>query len=301
MSCGKLLDLERAKQGNFPWSAAIVGKYDAENEPLCWGTLINSNYILSAAHCTSQFESYDVEVILNSQNGRQSPRRAVAKIKNHSGFVVGNFSYDNDISLLRLRHPVNLEDGGVFPICLPPEPPAFYEDAFSKANFSRWCEDCDFVQNPEERSMVMSKFIGYRSGYPYLMRAHKFGKVNIFTLKNDTCVSLYPNRIKAQFLCGEVKNSADMKRNAELKSYCQDDPGSALIHLRKMRAGCDSDYANPKEKMKVRFVQIGISFDQKNCMLHYDKPVLLFTRIRRYVSWIKENTYDGIYCDNSPV
>lgn len=62
--------------------------------------------------------------------------------------------------------------------------------------------------------------------------------------------------------------------------FKKDDPGSALIHLRKMKRGCDSDYETTKEKVKVRFVQIGISSDQKDCVVHYDKPVLLFTRIR---------------------
>lgn len=113
----------------------------------------------------SRFESTDIEIVLNFHENKENPRRSVTKIKNHPGFVVGNFSYDNDISLLKLREPVIFEqDGQLFPICLPPKPPASYEDHGSKSNFTTLCIDCDFVQNPEERSMVMSRFTGYEIG-----------------------------------------------------------------------------------------------------------------------------------------
>lgn len=89
----------------------------------------------------------------------------MSKIKNHPGFVIGNYSYDNDISLLKLREPLIFQDEQLSsPVCLPPNPPAFYEDGKAKANFSKWCTDCDFAQNPEERSMVMSRFTGYEAG-----------------------------------------------------------------------------------------------------------------------------------------
>lgn len=62
-------------------------------------------------------------------------------------------------------------------------------------------------------------------GFPYWRKVHTFDKMNIFTLKNSTCASLYPNRIKAQFLCGEMKNSGEPLpfiriRDADLKTFC---------------------------------------------------------------------------------
>jgi len=52
--CGKIGDLEKAKKGEFSWLVSLVHKNGIENEPLCWGTLINDRYVLSAAHCTSK-------------------------------------------------------------------------------------------------------------------------------------------------------------------------------------------------------------------------------------------------------
>lgn len=138
----------------MPWVGVLVHKHDSLQTPLCWGSLINDRYVLSAASCTSKqannrtkistptakytikyfarvsrYKTEDVAIVLD-HFGVADPRfpyatkvAFVASIKNHPRFSVGNHTYDNDISLIKLRDRIDFTNGDkLAPVCLPPDP-----------------------------------------------------------------------------------------------------------------------------------------------------------------------------------
>ena len=58
---------ETAKRNEFPWQAAIVKR--GTRKPFCGASLINSQYVLTAAHCMNGiYKISSIEVILNGYN-----------------------------------------------------------------------------------------------------------------------------------------------------------------------------------------------------------------------------------------
>ena len=108
----------------YPWMAS-VGTGDEYHH--CGGTLIASQWILSAAHCFfSEYEgtlpAENFKVILGehdrgSDSESRIPRKVleVSKIINHASFVASTVDYD--ISLLKLSEEVDLNI--YTPACLP--------------------------------------------------------------------------------------------------------------------------------------------------------------------------------------
>ncbi|XP_047491449.1 mast cell tryptase-like [Penaeus chinensis] len=116
--------------GEWPWQVALQQKDPYSGKGLgqhCGGTLIHPSWILTAAHCIVDpvfkfalpppFWSVRVgEVSLSAETHRLYP---VSKIITHKFF--DSETWDNDIALVKLRKPLDLEEhaGLVNTICLP--------------------------------------------------------------------------------------------------------------------------------------------------------------------------------------
>ncbi|XKL66668.1 hypothetical protein PGB90_010088 [Kerria lacca] len=103
----------------YPWVARLV--YDGKFH--CGASLINNDYVLTAAHCVRRLKRSKIRVILGDHDqtvisDSESVMRAVSSIVRHRHFDVN--SYNHDIALLKLRKPVNFSKT-VRPVCLPPE------------------------------------------------------------------------------------------------------------------------------------------------------------------------------------
>jgi len=111
-----------ARRGKWLW-IAIFGRRSADGSLgsfFCGGTLINSRYVLTAAHCLRPGQEGTVDVRLGdlklaNPSETASQERGVAQIIRHPDFR-GN---QNDIALVRLDAPVDLTEA-VRPLCLPP-------------------------------------------------------------------------------------------------------------------------------------------------------------------------------------
>jgi len=107
----------------YPWQAALVST--GYNRPFCGGSVINSRFVLTAAHCTKTLQSPGaIEVLLRehrvdggTSDGEQ--RVGLSAILQHPRYTGGN-SDSFDFSLLRLLEPVAFPaDNTLAPACLP--------------------------------------------------------------------------------------------------------------------------------------------------------------------------------------
>ncbi|XP_058123975.1 chymotrypsin-like elastase family member 1 [Anopheles ziemanni] len=112
-----------AKAGQWPWHVAIYHGERNNYEYKCGGSIIDSNTILTSAHCicspnglhsTSRIRVHLGRVMLNETNNH-TQEHAVSKLIPHPNFHPGIVSYD--IALIKLSTRINFT-AYVQPICL---------------------------------------------------------------------------------------------------------------------------------------------------------------------------------------
>ncbi|XP_053964295.1 trypsin-1-like [Anastrepha ludens] len=120
-ACGTINTFHRIVGGmetevnEYPWMAMLMRRGDF----YCGGSLINDQYVLTAAHCVRGFNKRVVSVRLLSHNrtdGRVNTiDRQLDSIAVHDGYSGRNL--DNDIALLRFTEPLELREP-LRPVCL---------------------------------------------------------------------------------------------------------------------------------------------------------------------------------------
>ncbi len=97
---------EPAEEGEFPWIAALL---DAEGEQFCGGSLIEPEWVLSAAHCVEDTLPQSVTVVLGSlipTDPLQGQAISVTQIISHSAYITSGGDL-GDIALLQLAEPAD--------------------------------------------------------------------------------------------------------------------------------------------------------------------------------------------------
>ncbi|XP_058791263.1 trypsin-1-like [Phymastichus coffea] len=101
----------------YPWVALLTYK----GRFYCGGSVINSKYVLTAAHCVDRFQKGLIGVRIldhdrNSTLESKSQDFRVAEVIRHSAYSTVN--YNNDIALLKLQGAIKF-DKKMRPVCLP--------------------------------------------------------------------------------------------------------------------------------------------------------------------------------------
>ena len=116
----KIIGGTLAAQGEIPWQVALIGgdAIDLYFGQFCGGSLIHPEWVLTAAHCITEFDgsvsipsSIDVVAGINSLSAVSGyQRRDVIQIIRHPSYT--HSSYDHDIALMKLASPVTLGGTG---------------------------------------------------------------------------------------------------------------------------------------------------------------------------------------------
>merc|ERR1712038_38234 len=100
---------EEAKVGAWPWQASL----QQFGQHFCGGAVISNQWILTAAHCIVMGPGGKFSVVLglHDQNSKAKAEKYVAaKLISHKKFdMYGNF-ITNDIALIKLDRPINLDN-----------------------------------------------------------------------------------------------------------------------------------------------------------------------------------------------
>ncbi|XP_045767980.1 trypsin-1-like [Maniola jurtina] len=249
------------KKKEIPWIAVLMynGRF------YCGGSLINDLYVLTAAHCTSGFRKEKMSVRFlehdrSMHNETKTIDRKVSQIIRHLRYNPG--TYDNDIAMLKLSERVDLST------------------ALKRVRVDEVDEDNDIGLRPvclpkpglnyaNETAIVAGWGTTEEGGSV----SNTLQEVEVPIMTNMECrQTSYKNRITENMLCaGEKQGGHDA---------CQGDSGGPL-HVRD---------ANTEKHHIVGVVSWG-----EGCA-RPDRPGV-YSRVNRYLTWIKSNTRDACYCD----
>ncbi|RWS06643.1 venom protease-like protein, partial [Dinothrombium tinctorium] len=120
---GRIIGGKVAKQNAYPWIVVIQSYVDDENFELCGGALINSRYILTAAHCFGR--KYVKITARMGSNNRESGGMLldIAAIYANADFHMNLKHFKridqvmNDIGLVKLKTPIEFNET-IYPICV---------------------------------------------------------------------------------------------------------------------------------------------------------------------------------------
>ncbi|CAF1018265.1 unnamed protein product [Rotaria sp. Silwood1] len=116
-SLTKIVGGETASSQTWGWAASL--RYTSSGSHFCGGSIISDSHILTAAHCTQKLNSPSSVRVHVGSIYLSSPGQVkdVSRIYNHPNY--SSSDYRNDIAILKLSSPLNLDQTGVDLVCLP--------------------------------------------------------------------------------------------------------------------------------------------------------------------------------------
>ncbi|KAM4702994.1 chymotrypsin-C-like [Rhinophrynus dorsalis] len=110
---------EDVRPNSWPWQISLQYQASSGWGHTCGGTLIASNWVLTAAHCISSTRTYRVYLGKHSLKSEEEGSIAISpeKIIVHENW--NSFLIINDIALIKLAQPVEFSDK-IQAACLPP-------------------------------------------------------------------------------------------------------------------------------------------------------------------------------------
>uniref|UniRef100_F6WLY7 Plasminogen activator n=1 Tax=Monodelphis domestica TaxID=13616 RepID=F6WLY7_MONDO len=241
---------------SHPWQAAIRAinrRSPGTTRFLCGGILIDSCWVLSAAHCFQEtLKAHDLKVVLGrtSREDKEENEQEfeVEKYIIHEKFVPATF--DNDIALLQLRSNSGSlqcaqETASVRTVCLPE----------AGLQLPTWTE-CE-----------LSGYGKHEETSPYYSERLKEAHVRLYPASRCTPRQLSNKIVTENMLCaGDTRSGGE---NVNLHDACQGDSGGPLVCMKDDRMHL------------IGIVSWGIGCGEK------DVPGV-YTKVINYLKWIED-------------
>lgn len=201
----RIIGGEEAGSGEFPWMVALASNgysYDPYQSQFCGGSLIASQWVLTAAHCVvesrvttdpNDIYIYYGSTTLDKTLGHQAE---VSQIIPHEYYDA--WTHDNDIALIKLKEPIT----SITPVTLPTSSQASsLEAAGNTITVSGWGDTNIDEQGTSWPSNLM--------------------KVSLPLVSNTTCASSYGSTITDNMICAGYSEGG--------KDSCQGDSGGPMF------------------------------------------------------------------------
>ncbi|MDE2444832.1 MAG: serine protease [Alphaproteobacteria bacterium] len=243
-----------APANKWPWQVRLF-EDSMDGRGICGGTLIASQWVLTAAHCTEGRNSFVIGYGSNSIKGLK--RVNSAKVITHPGFK--RDTMENDIALIKLVQPVKMTKG-VATASLPPN--GYYNSLEGKTTtVTGW----GYLYDLES---FQKKFPNAQIDWNTLT-PDALQEVDVPVQNFDKCRQSYIKKGAGDVPMGQM--CAGLDRGG--KDSCQGDSGGPLVV---------ADAKDPKG-----YVQVGIVSWGRGCAL--PKLFGIYTRTDFYQDWIAQN------------
>jgi len=241
---------QETEANEYPWQAAVV--YRGYNWPFCGGSVVNSRWVLSAAHCfTREYNTHipsNIQVLLGNHKNSDSNdhmRVDVAEINNHERY--NSQTDDFDFSMLKLSQEINwAANPQIRPACLPTN--TYKDYAGVTATATGWGD---------------TSYGGSQS--------NALLEVDLTVLTNHACrndYGYYSYEISDSMLCANVAGGG--------KDSCDGDSGGPLVTA-------SGDGVTPGQNYQL----IGVVSWGERCGLA-DYPGV-YARVTNQLSWIQNH------------
>ncbi|XP_027206871.2 venom protease [Penaeus vannamei] len=244
----------------YPWLIGMLRPRAYKNEFYCGGSIINRNYVLTAAHCllgdddlplpAKEFQVGIANHDFNSEDDDIPGVTRAVDVKSyiiHEDYVPQDLTDNNkDIALLLLKESLDVATRPqVRPVCLPSDPNRKYEG--ETGTVIGWGD----TKNG-------------KGVYPDAAR-----EVNV-PIRDCKLDKIAGSPITPQMMCAGRKKS----KNKSAKGACFGDSGGPLF-----------------VQEEGRSTQVGIVSFGQSCF----KPTV-YVRVTEFLAWISDNTPNEIYC-----
>jgi hypothetical protein len=244
---------QEADPGEWPWQVALVQKNapDFYNGQFCGGSLINREWVLTAAHCVDTSDPNDQDIVAGIHDlDDPDPNyklSAVSEIVVHPGWDPN--TNDNDIALLKLTTPIDerAANGATLPI----------------AHVDLVAEDVGPLAGEDATVTGWGNLNGQPNpgGTNYPDKLHE---VTLPIITNADCNTAYGGDITANMLCAAVEGGG--------KDSCQGDSGGPLVVF---------------DNGQSRWEQAGIVSFGIGCAAP-DFPGV-YARVSQYIDWVNSH------------
>jgi secreted trypsin-like serine protease len=247
---GRILGGEEAQTGQWPWQVVLFVKAGGQFQPLCGGSLIAPEWVLTAAHCLEKWPRGPFRIGYGSNHIAQLQRMDVVEAIGHESY--DKTKHDNDIALLRLASPVP-----VSPLAFVRLPDVRSNEAPTPAVVTATGFGATLECDPYEPD--------FRTN-PACRMQPDLRKVDLDVVDTPTCRQAYA---ASGYKIGEHQICAGYLQGG--RDTCQGDSGGPLVHK-------DGDV----------WVQVGVVSWGDGCG-RPGKPGV-YTRLSAYNDWVLRHT-----------